>query len=82
MRKRIDIESLRKYYGELLNDKQFLEFKIDKDQRFISQTHCDLGTEQFLYYKEEITRNQKELKEVTEKINKTKTRIQDYENNR
>lgn len=82
MRKRIDIESLRKYYGELLNDKQFLEFKIDKDQRFISNMHLNLGTEQFLYYKEEITRNQKELKEVTEKINKAKTRIEEYENNR
>ena len=82
MRKRIDIESLRKYYGELLNDKQFLEFKIDKDQRFISKTHCDLGTEQFLYFKEEIIKNQKELKEITEKIISAKTRIENYENNR
>jgi hypothetical protein len=79
MKKRIDIESLRKYYGELLNDKQFLEFKIDKDQKFISRMHCNLGTEQFLFYKEEITRNQKELKEVTEKITNAKTRIQNYE---
>jgi hypothetical protein len=79
MKKRIDIESLRKYYGELLNDKQFLEFKIDKDQKFIARMHCDLGNQQFLYYKEEITRNQKELKEVTEKITNAKTRIQNYE---
>jgi len=81
MKKRIDIESLRKYYGELLNDKQFLEFKIDKDQRFITNMAWHLGTEQFLYYKEEIARNQKELKEVTEKATNAKQRIENYEKN-
>jgi hypothetical protein len=68
--------------GMLLNDKATLEWKIDKDQKFVARTHHELGTEQFLYYKEEIERNQKELKEVTQKISTIKTKIQNYENAR
>jgi len=72
-------EQFEQYLAVLLNDKATLEWKIDKDQKFIARMHHELGTHQFLYYKESIEYNQKELKETLEKIAKTKERLQEYE---
>lgn len=72
-------EQLEQYLTVLLNDKATLSWKIDKDQKFLAQMHHELGTHQFLYYKESIENNQKELKETLEKIAKTKQRLLEYE---
>ena len=72
-------EQLEQYLAVLLNDKATLSWKIDKDQKFITQMHHELGTQQFLHYKESIEDNQKQLKETLEQIAKTKQRLEQYE---
>jgi hypothetical protein len=72
-------EQLEQYLATILNDKATLEWKIDKDQKFIARMHHELGTQQFLWFKESIENHQKELKETIEKISKTKQRLENYE---
>jgi len=74
-------EQLEQYLSALLNDKATLSWKIDKDQKFIAQMHHELGTEQFLHYKESIEDNQKQLKHTLEQIAKTKQKLLQYEKN-
>lgn len=74
-------EQLQQYLAVLLNDKATLSWKIDKDQKFIVQMYHELGTQQFLHYKESIEQHQKELKETLDKISKTKQRLEKYEKN-
>jgi len=72
-------EQAEQYLARLLNDKASIEWKIDKDQKFIARMHHDLGTHQFLYYKESIENYQSELKQVINQIEKTKQKIKNYE---
>jgi hypothetical protein len=72
-------EQAEQYLARLLNDKATIEWKIDKDQKFIARMHHDLGTHQFLYYKESIENYQSELKQVINQIEKTKQKIKNYE---
>lgn len=74
-------EQLEQYLATLLNDKATLEWKIDKDQKFIAQMHHELGTEQFLYYKETIEHNQHDLKYTTKQLAITKAKLDFYEKN-
>jgi hypothetical protein len=74
-------EQAEQYFARLLNDKGTLEWKIDKDQKFIARMHHDLGTQQFLYYKESIENYQKELKEVNKQIAQTKLKLENYAKN-
>jgi hypothetical protein len=82
MKRKYTLEDYKYDLGQLFNEKASLEWKIDKDQKFISNNHCDLGTNQFLYYKESIESYQKELKEISQKITNLKNKIQNYENAR
>jgi len=79
MKRKYTLDDYKFDLGQLFNEKASLEWKIDKDQKFIANNHCDLGTHQFLSYKESIERYQQELKEVSERILKLKNKIQDYE---
>jgi len=75
MKRKYTIDDYNFDLGVLYNDKATLEWKIDKDQKFIAANHWDLGTHQFLYYKESIENYQKELKEITNRIENLKKKI-------
>jgi len=72
-------EQAEQYFTFLLNEKSSIEWKIDKDQKFIARMHHELGTQQFLYYKESIESLQAELKTVINQIAKVKQKIKNYE---
>jgi len=72
-------EQTQQYFTKLLNEKATLEWKIDKDQKFIAQMHHELGTEQFLYYKESIQNNQHELSYTIKQLAITKAKLEFYE---
>jgi len=75
MKRKYTIDDYNFDLGVLYNEKASLEWKIDKDQKFICRNHFDLGTQQFLYYKESIENYQKELKEITNRIENLKKKI-------
>jgi len=75
MKRKYTIDDYNFDLGVLFNEKSTIEWKIDKDQKFIAQNHNDLGTNQFLYYKETIENNQKELKDVLNRIENLKRQI-------
>lgn len=75
MKRKYTIDDYNFDLGNLYNNKATLEYHIDRDQKFISQNHSDLGTNQFLYYKESIESNQKQLKEILIRIENLKRQI-------
>jgi hypothetical protein len=73
------LELYKQTLATLLNDKGTLEWKIKKDQKFLTDNSAELGTNGIKMFIENIERLQNDLLYTEKRINFTKSRIEFYE---
>lgn len=82
MKRKIKIEDLKFDLGNLINLKATLETEIDREQKWLSENHLQLGSNQMAVFTEKIQSLQLEYKSTLHKITKLKIVINDYETKR
>jgi hypothetical protein len=73
------LELYKQTLATLLNDKGTLEWKIKKEQKFLSENNSELGQNGLKLFLEHIQMLQNDLIYTEKRINFTKSRIEFYE---
>jgi len=79
MKRKPKLEDLRYDLGNLINLKATLELEIDREQKWLSENHLQLGSNQMAVFTEKIQSLQYDYKNTLHKITKLKMAINHYE---